>query len=413
MFWPRRVTGWIRTVAGVAALLAPTATPSVAQVLPAEPFALAGGRLVVSGEVAAAIAPEDTGYVNYTDYEQSALRQVRAGLTTALSLGAKASVLSEVRTETGKAFDVYALFLRFRPWDERPVDVQVGRIPPTFGAFSRRDYGIDNPLIGYPLAYQYLTSLRADALPATADDLLRMRGRGWRPSFPIGDQSPQPGLPLMSALRWDTGAQVRVGDRPLQLVVSVTNGSLSNPLVSDDNGGKQLAGRLAYQPSAGFVMGVSAGRAAYLSRAATDPLPAISNGAFAQESVGVDIEYSRDHWLVRAEGLLSRWKVPMVDTPFIDSPLRAVGLFVEGRYTLRPGFYVAGRTDYLGFSKITGTLDDGLPTPWDFPVTRMEVGGGYYILRNVLGKIAYQQNWRDNPFGGRTRFVTAQVVYWF
>ena len=137
--------------------------------LPSEPFALAGGRLVVSGEVAAAVAPEDTGYFNYTDYEQSALRQVRAGLTTALSLGAKASVLGEVRTETGKAFDVYAMFLRFRPWDERTVDVQVGRIPPTFGAFSRRDYGIDNPLIGYPLAYQYLTSLRADALPANAD----------------------------------------------------------------------------------------------------------------------------------------------------------------------------------------------------------------------------------------------------
>src|SRR5438445_5776950 len=43
-------------------------------------------------------------------------------------------------------------------------DVQIGRIPPTFGAFARRTYANDNPLIGYPLAYQYLTSLRADAL---------------------------------------------------------------------------------------------------------------------------------------------------------------------------------------------------------------------------------------------------------
>ena len=48
--------------------------------------------------------------------------------------------------------------------------------PPSFGAFGRRAYNADNPLIGYPLAYQYLTSLRADAIPATADDLLRMRG---------------------------------------------------------------------------------------------------------------------------------------------------------------------------------------------------------------------------------------------
>ena len=397
-------------LAGFIGLLVPTALP--AQVLPAEPFALAGGRLVVSGEMIATVAPEDTGYFNYTDYEQSALRQARAGLTTSLSLGRKAMVLGEVRSETGNTFDVYAMFLRLRPWDGRTLDLQLGRIPPTFGAFSRQGYGINNPLIGYPLPYQYLTSLRADALP-NADDLLRMRGRGWRPAFPIGDQTAAPGLPLMSALRWDTGVQVRVGDRPVQFVAAVTNGSLSNPLVKDDNAGKQIAGRLVYQPSLGVVLGVSAGRAAYLSRAATDRLPVQSDGGFTQDAVGVDIEYSREHWIVRAEGLLSRWTVPTVDVPFIDSPLAAVGLFVEGQYKLRPGLYVAGRADHLGFSNITGTLAGGRPIPWDFPVTRFEVGGGYYVLRNMVAKVAYQHNWRENPLERRTRFVAAQMIYWF
>ena len=37
-------------------------------------------------------------------------------------------------------------------------------MPPTFGAFARRTYANDNPLIGYPLAYQYMTTMRADAL---------------------------------------------------------------------------------------------------------------------------------------------------------------------------------------------------------------------------------------------------------
>ena len=36
-----------------------------------------------------------------------------------------------------------------------------------------------------PLGYQYLTSLRYDALPASADELLNMRGRGWLSSFSI------------------------------------------------------------------------------------------------------------------------------------------------------------------------------------------------------------------------------------
>ena len=411
---PRRQlspAAWGLALAGAALFLAPTA--AAAQGLPTEPIVFGGGRLIVSGEAAAAIAPDDTGYFNFTDYGQSALRLLRLSVSTALSLGEKAVVLGEIRTETGEPFSVYALFLRVRPLVARAIDVQLGRVPPTFGAFSRRQYGTDNPLIGYPLFYQYLTSLRADALPANADDLLRMRGRGWRPAFPIGDQTPKPGIPLMSALRWDTGVQVSVGDGPLQLVAAVTNGSPSNPLVIDDNGGKQITGRVTYRPSTGWVLGASAGRAAYLSRTATDQLPSRGEGRFTQEAVGADIEYSRGHWLVRAEGMLSRWRLPTLDAPFIDSPLGAVGLFIEGQYKLRPGFYVAGRADHLGFSEITGTVQEGRPTSWDFPVTRIEVGGGYYILRNVIGKLVYQHNWRDDPHDRRRRFVGAQLVYWF
>src|SRR5256886_9040457 len=63
-------------------------------------------------------------------------------------------------------------------------DIQAGRVPPTFGAFARRAYVSDNFLIGYPLAYQYLTSLRPDAVPANADELLRSEerrvGKEWR-----------------------------------------------------------------------------------------------------------------------------------------------------------------------------------------------------------------------------------------
>ena len=91
------------------------------------------------------------------------------------------------------------------------------------GAFRRRsarshggEYGAGNPLIGYPLAYQYLTAVRPDALPASTDDVLRMRARGWRPSYPIGSLEVAPGLPLMTAFRWDTGVQVRVGPGVVQ-----------------------------------------------------------------------------------------------------------------------------------------------------------------------------------------------------
>jgi len=409
----RRVRTRGRRLAAAVLLVCAAPAQAAAQSLPAEPLALFGGSLIVSGEASVAVAPADNGFFNFTDYEQSALRLVRFSLLTSWSLGDRASVLSEVRAQTGRPFDVHALFLRVHPWTARAVTFQIGRIPPTFGGFARRGYGVGNALIGYPLSYQYLTSLRSDALPASADDLLRMRGAGWRSSFPVGDQTPRPGLPPLSEVRWDTGVQVSIGDRPLQAVASITNGSLSNPLVIDDNAGKQLSGRLAYRPSAGLVVGVSASRAAYLSREATDQALLGTRATFTQRAIGADAEYSRGHWLVRAEGVLTTWRVPRLEAPFIESPLGALGFWVEGQYKLRPGFYVAGRADTLRFSRITGTREAGRATPWEFPVTRIEVAAGYSVWRNATAKVGYQHNWRENPRQSRTRFLTAQLVYWF
>ena len=143
-------------------------------------------------------------------------------------------------------------------------DIQVGRVPPTFGAFARRTYAADNPLIGYPLAYQYLTSLRADALPANADELLRMRGRGWLSNFSVGNPAPDRGVPLVNAFRWDTGVQVHAGDRRASTrPASVTTGTLANPLRRRRQ--RRPADRRTRRRSArspGLIIGASAARGA-------------------------------------------------------------------------------------------------------------------------------------------------------
>src|SRR5919106_442572 len=179
------------------------ASGAAAQGLPSEPVTLGGGRVVIGGNVAASIAPEDTGFFNYSDYEHSTLRELRIGLSWSVRANDHFSLLGELRTENFEHVTPFALFVRVRPWRNRRLDIQAGRIPPTFGAFTRQIYGHQNPLIGYPLGYQYLTSLRPDALAADADDLLRMRSRGWLSNFGIGNLEPDRGLPLVSAFRWD------------------------------------------------------------------------------------------------------------------------------------------------------------------------------------------------------------------
>src|SRR2546422_334483 len=170
-------------------------------------------RFALGVEVSAAVGPEDRGFFNYTSYEDSAQRLARLSLTAEWHLAERIALLGEVRDENLGKPRVYALYARVRPWRDRPFDVQAGLIPPVFGAFSRRRYGSDNPLIGYPLAHQDLTSLRSDAVPGTESDLIVTRGSGWLVRYPFGLGNPdrEPGLPLANALRWDAGIQVHAG----------------------------------------------------------------------------------------------------------------------------------------------------------------------------------------------------------
>jgi hypothetical protein len=387
------------------------ATATSAQTLPSEPIAFADGRVTIGGDVSASFGSADPGFFDYTDYEHSALRMLRIDVSAAAHAGPHFAVLGEVRTENLGRLHTYALYLRIRPWTTRNFDIQVGRVPPVFGAFTRRTYANDNPLIGYPLAYQYLTSLRPDAVPASADELLRRRGLGWLTRYSVGNQIADRGVPLVSAFRWDTGVQVHGGNDIVSATAGVTAGTVSNPLFHDDNSGRQVAGRVEVRPIPGLIAGSSFARGPFVSETAARS--AVGDGhdrEFTQTAWGADVEYSRRHYLLRAETIVSRWRLPIVRAPELPS-LQAISTSVEGRYTVAPGFYVAARGDYLGFGTIAGSSS---AAPWDAPVTRIEAGTGYSIQRNLLLKGSVQHNSRNGgPLRRRETLVAAQVVFWF
>lgn len=368
-------------------------------------------RFAVGGQVSLSGAARDRGFFNNTVYDRSALRLFRLSLQGSLRLGGHVAFLTEVRSDNLDAPRPYALYARLRPWRERSFDIQAGRIPPVFGAFARRRYDVDNPLIGYPLAYQYLTTLRPDAAPANADDLLRIRGGGWLVRYGDGDgygAAARPGLPLANSFRWDTGVEVRIGGRPFELSAALTQGSLGNPLFRDDNDGKQIAARLTWTPSAAVVAGASVARGSYLDRYTESTLAyRAGSRAFLQRAYGLDAEYSRGYWVLRSEALLSEWDAALRPSP---RALRALGVMVEARYRLRPGLSLATRLDHLGFSRLEGSAASDT---WDAPVTRIETAVAYSPRRHATVKVSYQHNWRD---GGRVRqqaFLAGQVLLWY
>jgi hypothetical protein len=400
-------------------------TRASAQAVLSEPLVFGAGRVTLGGEASVTFscgtpAPgetcgHDTGFFNYSDYDlythesdgrlpqedvtkHSTLRMVRLGVSASVAANRHMTVLAEIRSDNAHMPRPYALYLRVRPWQRRPLDFQLGRVPPTFGGFARRTYAGDNLLIGYPLAYQYLTSLRADAVPASADELLGMRGRGWLSRFTVGNPVADRGLPIVTAFHWDTGAQVHTSTAWADATMSVTLGSLANPLVKDDNAGKQVAGRVALRPTPGIVIGVSGARGPFLTRgAALGITPSGEEGRFVQTAFGADVEYSRDYYLVRAEAIANSWTIPT-----IGSPLRTYATFVEGRYKFHPRWYAAARFDHLNFGTIEGATRTA---PWDAPVTRVEVGAGYVVRRNLTVKASWQHNAREWRPGDGSRVV--------
>ena len=122
-----------------------------------------------------------------------------------------------------------------------------------------------------------------------------------------------------------------------------------------------------------------------------------------QHALGLDAEYSRDHWMLRGELIWNRWQVPT-----LARTLDATSAFVEGRYKISPGVFVAGRIDRLGFSELPSSFGS---RTWDAPVTRLETGAGYYIRRNLLAKGTYQHNWRDGGLGHEPRAVRGAAAF--
>ncbi len=261
----------------------------------------------------------------------------------------------------GDRLQPFALFARIRPWPARRFDIQVGRIPPTFGAFGRSAYGTANMLIGTPLGVSVpdLAPARRAAGARPTISSACAGAAGWR-TYPIGnhDAGPRAAVRQQRALgHRRAGARRQRHDRV------------------DRRGHDRLAVESSCRRRQRWPPGRRPGRAP--SRAGTCARRVggprrvserrVSNRRSAegrsvedgvQQAFGVDAEYAHGP-LPRAVGSdLVAWTLPVGLTAADNERLDATSVLVEGRYRILPGLQLAARAERLGFRRVA---DGGWP----------------------------------------------------
>jgi hypothetical protein len=403
-----------RLVGGFLVWIALALAPRTAQAQAPEYGGGIARYLSGGGEITAVAGREDdVAFFNYSDYERNLLRIARLRLFGEWRPAERLSVIGELRTENADDVTAPALYVRWRPSLERDFFVHAGRIPPIIGGFSRHAYGRDNIVVGQPLAYQYLTLLRPDALPATIDDLARMRGRGWQTNFPIGAQTLAPGVPLLSVSKWDTGVSGLWRHGIVDISGAVTRGAPALPVVRETNGGLMGSSRIAARLGHGLTLGVSAARGQWL----TDDVLALEPGGTdrpsAQTVIGTDMEFGAGPWLLRGEWVRSTFELPLAWEPNPDARLTAWSSFIEARYRPFPRWQIGARLERLAFGSVPGTSPNAGLTSWDANVERVEAIVGFRATRHIELRGGWQHNWRD---GGRVRergLPIFAVLCWF
>jgi hypothetical protein len=369
-------------------------------------------RVSVGGDVGLVFSPPDQHtYFNYTTYDVDALRMAQVQLDGEWRLRDRLSFVGELRTENASTLTASALYARWRPSARVPLVIQAGRIPPVVGGFARRAYSRDNAVLGLPLAYQYLTLLRPDALPASTADLVRMRARGWQPSYPIGSLALRPGIPLVAGSRWDTGIEATWTTRWVDLSASVTQGAPGVPVVRESNHDQMWSGRAAGHLPGGVTVGVSGARGGWIADSVLDLTPDGRHSPHAQTLLGADAEFGVGRWLMRAEWLRSRFDLPIVNESG-SHQLTAQSGFVEGRFRFHPRMQLGVRVDRLAFSRLLDPATRATPT-WDANVTRIEGTFGLRLSRSLEVRAGWQENRRQSDRGGRLGVPIAGLLYWF
>ncbi len=292
--------------------------------------------------------------------------------------------------------------LRWTPWNDSQLNLQVGKFATVVGSWVQRHYSWDNPLITAPLPYENLTPVSDDEVPASPADFLNRR------HWPDVKDS---WLPVIWGPVYATGGSLFGTVGKFDYALEVKNAAIaSHPYAWEPNDWlwryPTVSGRFGFRPAAAWNHGVSFSVGPYLSSDASAALPpgkGISD--YDQFTLGYDVSYALHRWQWWAEVFLSRFEVPNVG----NSDL--VAYYIEAKYKITSQLFAAARWN----QELYGTVSDGMGgrEPWGSDMYRIDLALGYRFTRHLQGKLQYSFGHRNASLQQGEQLVAAQATVKF
>lgn len=301
--------------------------------------------------------------------------------------------------------------LRFTPWSDGRLDIQVGKFATVVGNWVGRHTSWDNPFITAPLPYENLTGLWDSRAPSSSATL-----PFWSHVTPgqetySGDSDKYHRIPIIWGPSYASGASVSGVVGKLDFAVELKNASLSSRPETWDATGTQWqnptwSGRLGYRPDDQWNIGFSASTGTYLRPSAEYSLaPGQGLDDYREFVLGQDIRYAWHHFQLWAEAYEARFSVPGVGR------VGTIAGYVEAKYRFTLQLSGALRVNEQRFS----TVEDGAGgrLPWGRDTWRIDVGPAYRFSPHTEFKLQYSVQHEDYSPQNLFHLIAVQLVVRF
>ncbi len=305
--------------------------------------------------------------------------------------------------------DEYAL--RYTPWRDGRVSVQVGKFATIVGNWVGRHTSWENPFVDAPLPYENLTGIWDTEAVKTAT-ILRQWGHvipGLSPATAAIEKKLR--VPVIWGPSYATGASVSGALGKLRYSAELKNSPLSSRPTSWTKATKwwtypSVAARLGYAPSAAWNLGVSAATSSYLKPSATPTVsPGFGRGDYRQETLATDASFAWHYWQVWAELYRTRFEIPRVGNA------DTLAGYIEAKYKLTPQLFGAVRWN----RQVYGTLPDPVrgDVRWGLDTWRIDLAAGYRFTTHIQLKLQYSLREEPGAAASRTDLLATQLTVRF